>query len=102
MITYFKHFLAIFISLFMIASCNMAETLPDEEIPVDGKHQCKMVFQCDVAGYEGTTVRSVGTKGASSWSDGDRVYIAFYNGTATVPGTAVFLYRNSHGFCYLP
>jgi len=90
MISYFKHFGGILLPLLLIASCNIVDVSPEVDTPSDGKHHSKMVFKCNVSGYEGTTIRNIDTKSTSSWEDGDVVYIAFYNKSTVVPGTAVY------------
>ena len=87
--TFVKYFLWPFLCVFTIIACDSLENNDDESLK-NGKHVCKMLFQGAVNGYEGTTVRDAGTKGESTWSDGDMVYIAFHNGDAIVSGTAEY------------
>jgi hypothetical protein len=87
--TFVKYFLWSFLCVFTIIACDSLENNDDESLK-NGKHICKMLFQGTVNGYEGTTVRDAGTKGESTWSDGDMVYIAFHNGDAIVSGTAEY------------
>ncbi len=86
----FKIYLAVAVLAVSAAACGTLENNAEPEVLKDGKHVSKMVFRGSVAGYEGATVRDNSTKSESSWTDGDVVYIAFHNGTAIVPGTAVY------------
>ena len=88
--SYFKHIFAIAAVMIIAASCSMLDNPLDNEELQNGKHVSKMVFKGAVAGYEGATLRDANTKGTDSWSDGDLVYITFYNGTTIIPGTAVY------------
>ena len=90
MISYIKYFLAFAMSLLLIASCELSENISEIETQQGGKHVSKMVFRGAVSGYEGSQVRSTGTKGTTSWTEGDIVYIAFFNGETIIPGTAVY------------
>lgn len=90
MISIFKQTLAAAIIILTVGACSALEEPTITEFQQTGKHVSKMIFQGAVSGYEGTTVRDVSTKGSSSWSEGDLLYIAFYNGDDIIPGTAVF------------
>jgi hypothetical protein len=85
-----KHTFAIAAFMVIAAACSMLDNPLEDDSLQNGKHVSKMVFKGAVAGYEGTTLRDANTKGTEAWSDGDLVYIAFYNGTAIIPGTAVY------------
>lgn len=77
-------------------ACNKMENSAAEDSLQDGKRTCKLVFNGSVSGYDGSTLRSVGTKGSSSWKDGDVIYITFFNGDTVIPGTAS--YSSSDGW----
>ena len=90
MMSILKQTLATAIIILTVGACSALEEPTITELQQTGKHVSKMIFQGAVSGYEGTTVRDVSTKGSSSWSEGDLLYIAFYNGDDIIPGTAVF------------
>lgn len=94
--TFFKYCLVTTILILSTAACVTLENTSDEVLMQNGKHVSKMIFKGAISGYEGTTVRDANTKGTSSWNDGDLLYIAFFNGSQVVPGSAV--YSSSDGW----
>jgi len=56
------------------------------------KHTVKMNFVGSVVGFDQQSASSKPqTRGTStSWSDGDKIYITFYNGSVIVPGEATY------------
>lgn len=97
-----KKFFSLFstsLALLSLASCNAVDITTDSPQGEPSlKHTCQMVFNGEVSGFDNTiTKSSVSTKASSSsWADGDKVYIIFYNGTAKVPGEAI--YSTSNGW----
>ncbi len=97
-----KKFFSLFatsMALFSLASCNSVDLSTDTPQGESSfKHTCQMVFNGEVSGFDNTIAKSsVSTKAtSSSWSDGDKVYIIFYNGTEKVPGEAT--YSTSNGW----
>lgn len=88
--SFLKHAIAIAVLMVIAAACSMLDNPFEDDDLQNGKHVSKMVFKGAVAGYEGATLRNANTKGTDSWTDGDLVYISFYNGTDIIPGTAVY------------
>lgn len=87
---FIKYCQAIAFLLLTASACVTLENTSNEELLPNGKHVSKMNFKGAISGYEGSTVRDANTKGSSSWSEGDLLYIAFYNGTEVIPGSAVY------------
>ena len=59
----------------------------------NGKQTVKMEFVGKVIGFDqqGSTKAKIQTRAtSSSWNDGDKVYITFYNGSTIVPGEATY------------
>ena len=59
----------------------------------NGKQTVKMEFVGKVIGFDqqGSSKAKVQTRAtSSSWNDGDKIYITFYNGSALVPGEATY------------
>lgn len=59
----------------------------------NGKQTVKMEFVGKVIGFDqqGSSKAKVQTRAtSSSWNDGDKIYITFYNGSAIVPGEASY------------
>ena len=85
-----------------VASCTAVNITPD--VPNEGNDNqtrttCQMVFNSEVSGFDNIITKSSDeTKASSStsWKDGDKVYITFYNGTTKVPGEAT--YTNAGGW----
>lgn len=95
----FFSFFATSMALFSLASCNVVDLSTDTPQGESSlKHTCQMVFNGEVSGFDNTIAKSsVPTKAtSSSWADGDKVYIIFYNGTEKVPGEAT--YSTSNGW----
>lgn len=85
-----------------IASCAAVNITP--EVPNEGNDNptrttCQMVFNGEVFGFDNTITKSseeTKASSATSWNDGDKVYITFYNGMTKVPGEAT--YTNAGGW----
>lgn len=59
----------------------------------NGKQTVKMEFVGKVIGFDpqGSSKAKVQTRAtSSSWNDGDKIYITFYNGSTIVPGEATY------------
>ena len=59
----------------------------------NGKQTVKMEFAGKVIGFDqqGSSKSKVQTRAtSSSWNDGDKIYITFYNGSTLVPGEATY------------
>lgn len=59
----------------------------------NGKKTVKMEFVGNVIGFDqqGSSKAKVQTRAtSSSWNDGDKIYITFYNGSILVPGEATY------------
>ena len=59
----------------------------------NGKQTVKMEFVGKVIGFDqqGSTKAKIQTRAtSSSWNDGDKIYITFYNGSTIVPGEATY------------
>lgn len=59
----------------------------------NGKQTVKMEFVGKVIGFDqqGSSKAKVQTRAtSSSWNDGDKIYITFYNGSTLVPGEATY------------
>jgi hypothetical protein len=78
--------------IFLMGACSN-DDFPDLTTDADvesGKanvHTIPMNFIGNVVGYD---QQSSSTRATSSWSDGDKVYIEFYDGTTTIPGEATY------------
>ena len=74
--------------MFALAACSK---ITDDSIGQDKKRPCKMVFDGNVAGYDNSILRDgTATRAASSWQEGDKVFIAFYKGTEIVAGIGTY------------
>ena len=74
--------------MFAMAACSK---ITDDSIGQDDKRPCKMVFDGNVAGYDNSVLRDgAATRAASSWQEGDKVFIAFYKGTEIVAGVGTY------------
>ena len=86
-ISFVKLFSLIVLGAFMVA-CT-PEDRDNEPQPEERPRQtCKMTFIGGVDGFDGRTSNT--KAGASSWKNGDKIYVTFYNGTTIVPGEAVY------------
>ena len=57
-----------------------------DAVPDSGVKTCAMNFEGGVVGFDKTTTKAA----SSNWTDGDKIYIIFYNGTTMVPGEATY------------
>lgn len=91
-------FMAMAVSL-ALGSCTSDELSEMEPINQDARRTMKMEFIGDVVGFDqqSSSNAKVQTRAtSSSWKDGDKIYITFYNGSAIVPGEAT--YSSSSGW----
>ena len=75
---------------------EIGNSIQEEEV---GKHTIPLTFVGDVVGFdESNGAKKVQTRATttSSWSNGDIIYITFYNGSTKVPGEAT--YNSSSGW----
>lgn len=75
---------------------EIGNSIQEEEV---GKHTIPLTFVGDVVGFdESNGAKKVHTRATttSSWSNGDKIYITFYNGSTKVPGEAT--YNSSSGW----
>lgn len=75
---------------------EIGNSIQEEEV---GKHTIPLTFVGDVVGFdESNGAKKVQTRATttSSWSNGDKIYITFYNGSTKVPGEAT--YNSSSGW----
>ena len=88
------HIIQMLVAVIMVlalGACS-ADDLSEVEIP-HGKKTVKMEFVGNVIGFDqqGSSEAKVQTRAtSSSWKDGDKIYITFYNGSTLVPGEATY------------
>lgn len=51
---------------------------------------CPMNFKGGVVGFDQSETKISTKASTSSWNDGDKIYIIFYNGTTMIPGEATY------------
>lgn len=76
---------------FEACSSELSELEPNNG--QDGKHMVKMNFIGRVVGFDQTNQAKaqIATRAtSSSWNDGDKIYITFYNGSNIIPGEATY------------
>lgn len=74
-----------------LGSCSSDELSEVEN--QNGKQTVKMEFVGNVVGFDqqGSDKAKVQTRAtSSSWKDGDKIYITFYNGSTLIPGEATY------------
>ena len=57
-----------------------------DTVPESGLKTCAMNFEGGVVGFDKTPTKA----NSANWTDGDKIYIIFYNGTTLVPGEATY------------
>ncbi len=70
--------------------------LEQEKQSASTLHTCKMDFRGSVVGFDQKKSSVAKRATSSSWSDGDKIFITFYNGSTIVPGEAI--YSSSSGW----
>lgn len=77
----------------VMGACS-SDVLSDMGQESQGKHTTKMEFVGNVIGFDqqASPKAKVQSRAASStsWNDGDKIYIAFYNGSNIIPGEATY------------
>lgn len=98
-----KHFQNLTKSILMAGFCCLMGACSnddfmgtEQELPteVSNHHTMKMNLIGNVIGFDKQAGQTRGT--SSSWTDGDKIYITFYNGSNIVPGEAT--YSSSSGW----
>lgn len=74
------------------ACSNDDFTVLEQEQPNEGTtvHTMKMQFIGNVVGYDQQSSQAQTRATTSSWTNGDKIYITFYNGSTIVPGEATY------------
>ena len=77
-----------------LGSCSSDVLSEMEPTHQTGKQTQKMEFVGEVVGFDqqSSSKAKVQTRAttSSSWSDGDKIYITFYNGSTAIPGEATY------------
>lgn len=78
----------------VMGSCS-SDVLSDMRQESQGKHTTKMEFVGKVIGFDqqvstNAKMQSRAASSSTSWKDGDKIYITFYNGTNIIPGEATY------------
>ena len=78
----------------VMGSCS-SDVLSDMGQESQGKHTTKMEFVGKVIGFDQQVstkakMQSRAASSSTSWKDGDKIYITFYNGTNIIPGEATY------------
>ena len=78
----------------VMGSCS-SDVLSDMGQESQGKHTTKMEFVGKVIGFDqqvstNAKMQSRAASSSTSWNDGDKIYITFYNGTNIIPGEATY------------
>ena len=78
----------------VMGSCS-SDVLSDMGQESQGKHTTKMEFVGKVIGFDqqvstNAKMQSRAASSSTSWKDGDKIYITFYNGTNIIPGEATY------------
>lgn len=79
------------VAVLALGSCSSDDLSEIEN--QNGKQTVKMEFVGKVVGFDqqGSSEAKVQTRAtSSSWNDGDKIYITFYNGSTLVPGEATY------------
>lgn len=78
----------------VMGSCS-SDVLSDMGQESQGKHTTKMEFVGEVIGFDqqgsaNAKMQSRAASSSTSWNNGDKIYIAFYNGSNIIPGEATY------------
>lgn len=78
----------------VMGSCS-SDVLSDMGQESQGKHTTKMEFVGEVIGFDqqgsaNAKMQSRAASSSTSWNDGDKIYITFYNGSNIIPGEATY------------
>ena len=78
----------------LVMGASSSDVLSDMGQESQGKHTTKMEFVGNVIGFDQqeSTKAKVRSRAANStsWNDGDKIYITFYNGSNIIPGEATY------------
>lgn len=78
------------IVLGMVSSCSEKIDQPTVNDQESVRKTCPMTFNGGVVGYDKVDTKATTAPLTSTWKDGDKVYVTFYNGTTKVPGEAIY------------
>lgn len=87
---------------FIIGACSNDDFIEQEQVQPTNEstiHTIPMKFVGDVVGFDQSSNQAkIQTRAttSSSWNNGDKIYITFYNGSTIVPGEAT--YNSSSGW----
>ena len=76
--------------VYALGACSSDDLSEKESTDTNGKHTIKMELVGGVVGFDHTSADARTRAEDDSWSEGDRIYLTFYNGTATIPGVATY------------
>ena len=74
----------------MVSSCSEKIDQPTVNDQESMTKTCPMTFNGGVVGYDQVDTKTTAAGSTSTWKDGDKVYVTFYNGTTKVPGEAIY------------
>lgn len=88
------HMLMAMAIVLVMGSCS-SDVLSDMGQENQGKHTTKMEFVGEVIGFDqqgsaNAKMQSRAASSSTSWNDGDKIYITFYNGSNIIPGEATY------------
>lgn len=74
----------------VMGACSHNNLGEDKISPTEGKsrHICKMTLVGGVSGFNGSQLNSKAI--STTWKNGAKIYIRFYNGSTTIQGEAVY------------
>ena len=88
------HMLMAMAIVLVMGSCS-SDVLSDMGQENQGKHTTKMEFVGEVIAFDqqgsaNAKMQSRAASSSTSWNDGDKIYITFYNGSNIIPGEATY------------
>lgn len=88
------HMLMAMAIVLVMGSCS-SDVLSDMGQENQGKHTTKMEFVGEVIGFDqqgsaNAKMQSRAASSSTSWNDGDKIYITFYNGSNIIPDEATY------------
>ena len=75
---------------YALGACSSDDLSDKGTTNTNGRHTAKMELVGGVVGFDQMSADARTRADGSSWSDGDKIYLTFYNGTATIPGVATY------------
>lgn len=88
---------SIFVQTFMavalvysLSACSSDDLSDKGTADTNGKHTVRMELVGGVVGFDWASADVRTRADNSSWSEGDKIYLTFYNGTATIQGVATY------------